>query len=227
MAGVKIPSRFMQPLIKLAHLDDAVVAELIIVFNSYPATLFNRDLVDRIVSKVTTVSHEKIKDIVEAVLPMYSAVYSDNVDLDDFISNIVEQLASRDGDEIIANDELLRRVNSRLLLLLKSPSMILGAKATRIMFQNERSLNDADVMTEIRPIFLGQGDLGAVLITHALKLSYTSDDGNSFPNFVVSLDDEDIDKLISRLEAAKTNSKSLKEMLGTASVQVLGGVNYE
>ena len=215
----RIPENRKAALQALSELSDVCVKELFGALAKVPPALYGPQLPAQVAGDVSGAESEVVESIVDTLLSLYPAMIAANKSVDEFVDDIIASVTAPGAKQIDQSRAADLRVN--LQKLLKVPSISLGAKATSVLFENERSLVNARVLTDIRPVFELEGsDVGGALIMHTLKLEYFSD-GDGIKEFFVSLDSDDIDSLILKLERAKQKSLKIKHVLSQASVKLI------
>lgn len=215
----RIPDSRKAALLSLSELSDACVKELFSALAQVPPGLYGPQLPVQVAADVKTAEPKVIESIVDTLLSLYPAMISANESVDEFVEKVVETISVPGKTQIDGTKISDLRTNLRKLL--KVPSISLGAKATSVLFENERSLVNARILTDIRPVFeLESANVGGALVIHTLKLEYYSD-GDGAKEFFVSLDSDDIDTLILKLERAKQKAEKLKGVLSAASVRLI------
>jgi hypothetical protein len=93
--------------------------------------------------------------------------------------------------------------------LVESAPVRLVTKAMELSYDYANLLRQIRIVTDLRPLFSQDGErVEAAVISHTLRLSYSSDDGNH--ELSLALDLQDIEKLRLQCERAVTKSKSVK-----------------
>jgi hypothetical protein len=115
---------------------------------------------------------------------------------------------------------------ARLSRLLRAPLVQITVRALNIALADERLLARSRIVTDVRPIFPVDRDLGtalepqAAVITHSLRLEYH--EAGEIRAFVVGLDDLDIVELQRALQRAERKAAALKALLERASLPYVG-----
>jgi hypothetical protein len=215
----RIPESRRSALLSLSELSDACVKELFGALAKVAPGLYGPQLPSQVATDVASAKPEVIESIVDTLLSLYPAMISSNEPVDEFVDSVVDAMSKPGKAHVDASKASDLRTNLRKLLAV--PSISLGAKATSVLFENERSLVNARILTDIRPVFELEGvDVGGALVIHTLKLEYFSDSDGA-KEFFVSLDSDDIDALILKLERAKQKADRLKNVLSAASIRLL------
>lgn len=140
------------------------------------------------------------------------------------IRSSASQMAARvvsspqfDADENLSRDDGLgERMSQRIEILLNCDVIRLLSKASSIGAEHERVFLNAQVLTDLRPLFDDDSDENlepeGALLCHILSLHFISSD-RSHDNFYVTLDDDDIEILKRAIDRAIRKSDSLKRRL--------------
>ena len=219
MSKVRVPSKRREGLLCIAQLNNDAVKELFSAMATYPVRLYptDSDIFQHINGAIKTIPEQDIRLILDTLLSIYPAMSSSNSTLKTFVSDIVASMRDHaPANEPAIDDSLFSNLQDSLGKLLTVPSISLAAKATDILFENERSLVSSRILTDVRPVFdCETNDISGGLVIHTLKLEYLTENTKEF---FVCLDSDDIDDLILNLERAKQKAEKLKHVLAAASV---------
>lgn len=216
--SLRVPRRYEEGFAKIRDLSDESVRELLIALDELPATYNEVSLSEAVANAVDTIPARDVEEIVPALLSLYSYLdYSKST-----IQEIAEGVSQSVGDTGFEDPEELGEGSSledRLSQLLSVDSLKIAVRAGVLAIQNERPLQEARILTDIRPIFEPDQPedppMGAVII-HTLKVSYWAE--NETKDFFFTLDTEDVEKLAEQLERARSKADSLKAVLKMAQV---------
>jgi len=110
-------------------------------------------------------------------------------------------------------------------VFIDSLTRILGAeyvnvtsKAMNVLTEYERTLHDARVMTDIRPVFGEDAARGPVAATIAHTLRLTYHERQRLQDFYIGLDTGDVKTLLEVLKRAEIKAASLRSFLSTTSL---------
>jgi len=194
--------------------------ELITLLENTPITLDLKKSIDSISTKVTTLSTEDAKSVIETTNSLYELrnQISPQLQPEEFIETIVGAMNESENESLKLSDENLEKFKQKLSALLSVKSLSIRTKAINLILDHENILHHTNLVTDIRPVFgskVEESPIGAVLV-HTLKLEYKQND--EIKNFYVALDDEDIITLINSLKRTQTKSESLKKLLDKAGL---------
>lgn len=222
MSKLRISSKRLNGLSRIAELRDEEVKELFSAMATYPLCLYPTDegIFRKISDQITTIEDKDALLILDTLLSLQHALSSSNKSINMFIGDVATSLADQaQSGESLLKEEQLPQLQITLEQLLRVPSVSLAAKATSLLFENERSLLNSRILTDVRPVFdVATNDVGGGLIIQTLKLEYVSEADNHPKEFFVSLDSDDIEDLINNLERAKLKADKLKELLSESSI---------
>jgi hypothetical protein len=219
MSKLLVPENRIEGVRLIASLTDDNVKELFAAMASQPAGLYHAGLPAATADVVKSIPSGDVELIVDTLLSMYPAMISRDKHVGAFAAELANSMLGSEG----WGGEEVSRLQSNLENLLQAPSISLGAKATNLLFQNERSLISSRVVTDIRPVFgIDNDEIGGALIIHTLKLEFFSDGTETRQVFYISLDTSDIDQMIRNLERAKRKTLKLQALLEAAAVPAIG-----
>jgi len=218
--GIRIPQHYQLGLAKIISLSESSVDELITLLENTPITLDLKKSIDSISTKVTTLSTEDAKSVIETTNSLYELrnQISPQLQPEEFIETIVGAMNESENESLKLSDENLEKFKQKLSALLSVKSLSIRTKAINLILDHENILHHTNLVTDIRPVFgskVEESPIGAVLV-HTLKLEYKQND--EIKNFYVALDDEDIITLINSLKRTQTKSESLKKLLDKAGL---------
>lgn len=138
------------------------------------------------------------------------------IDIEKAYDRIVDSMKLNGVDSDAQN--WFRRVRQSFLGLLNGTSVRLVAKALHLSTDYSEVFLNANVVTDIRPVFSNPRDevVGGV-VTQTLRVHFiTGDRDMQEQEISLALDADDIEKLIIELTKAKNKSSAVKEFLSSA-----------
>jgi hypothetical protein len=214
---VRIPREYRSGFAKIIELSSELFQELLTAIEEEPPALYYTEFSARVARRASDISSNDVRDIVETLVSLHGVRASWNLKMPDLIE-IVSEAAERD-EELKLSDEKRGSFEERLALLLGVNSLDATSKALDVLLEQEHTLHDVRIMTDVRPIF-GQDTrkppIGTVIV-HMLKLSY-HDESEEVKEFYVALDTGDTGVLSAELERADQKAESLKRMLEATGV---------
>lgn len=216
---LRVPRRYERGIAKIRDLSDESAQELLSALRKTPPT-YNQDSLSSAVAKmVDTIAASDAEEIVPALLSLYSHRDYSQLSVSEVAQGIAQDMEEREAGLLALPAEDRAEFEERLVQLLSIEPLGVTVRAGMLSLENEHTLRETRVLTDIRPVF-DPGDsepaLTSAVIVHTLKLSYRDD--NSPKDFFVALDTEDVRVLIEQLERAKSKAESLKSVLKTAEV---------
>lgn len=210
-----VPRRYQASLAVLRDLDEEPAQALLSALREVPWTFNSDSLSSAVATKASNIAASDVENIIPALLNLYS------------IKDVLELSASDVAEGVargMEDDTVPRRVRSspedrdsfqaRLYELLTIDTLEVIAKAGSLTSENEHSLRQARIVTDIRPVFERENPRnpprGAVIV-HTLKISYWAD--NDLKEFFVALDTKDVSDLSKQLTRANDKAASLESAL--------------
>lgn len=211
---MKLPQRvllrYQEEIEKIRVLDDATFQDLVSTFEDAPRTVNTNTLTQHVASKIKAVPQSDIEEIVPALLSLCT--------LRDQFDSSTSEAAEDIAREVEASEEDRQRLRDRLTLLLDLDLLNVVAKSTVLLINHQRFMREAQILTDIRPIFGARAEdpPTAAVLVHTLKVSYF--ENNEFKDFFVALDAEDVRRLRELLVRAEEKAGSLRSVLEAANV---------
>ena len=134
-------------------------------------------------------------------------------------SHVAERVAS--SPQFLTDDGRDESFTTRIESLLGCEVIRLQSKALAIGATHERIFANAQVVTDLRPLFNEDIDQRpepeAALLCHTLSLHFIASDG-THDNFYIALDDDDVQILQQTLERAVLKTQSLSRLLQDSGI---------
>lgn len=220
---LRVPQQGYKGFAALLSITDRQFDELLGAIRSASVPVSERAFVEQIISSIGLVEAETVTNVVELALTLHivrtDAGYSN---IDEFIE------ALRRGLESAAPSELPQKINwadfhSRLTQILSLDDTVgIVSKATYLSGEHEHILHNAELFTDLRPVFKSdpqQEPIGAI-VTHNLKLTYH--DGPDMKILFLALNSDNLQTLRTLLDRAESKANSLRSYLGAHSLPILG-----
>ena len=219
---LQIPREYEEGLAKLGRLNDESAQELLAALQEVPATVNPSSLSSAVAAKVDTIAANDVEEMVPALLSLYTHRDYFQAAISDVVEGIAQALEENESERFRISSDERADFESRLADFLNVNRLDETARAGRLLLENEHSLREARVVTDIRPIFEPENPeappKGALLV-HTLKISYLGD--NRTKNFFVALDTNDVRELLEQLQRADAKAESLKSVLKAAGVSYI------
>ena len=219
---LRIPRQYEEAFAKIGRLSDESNQELLAALQKAPDTINPNSLSLAVAAQVDTIAASDIEEIVAALLSLYSFRNQSDTAVSDVARDVAKALEENESGEFRLLPEDRADFESRLAGLLNVNRFDDTARAGVLLLENEHSLLEARIVTDLRPVFEQDHPEAApkgALIVHMLKIVYRAD--NSTKNFFVALDTNDVRELKEQLERADAKAESLKSVLGDAGVSYI------
>lgn len=209
---LRIPSAYRPGLQKLLNLDEKTVEELLDALEGERATVNDDDLVAQVVSKVGDDHKDDIRDVMDLLIALYSVRASVDTPIPNFVEAIID-----DGNVEIP-DQNKTDFAERLNTLLNIDVLNVSTKAADVMHEHAHNLRDARILTDIRPVFGDDVEIGpaGALLVHTLRIRYYQ--GPDLAEFFVALTPSDLSDLRDIIERADRKTLRLQGVLDAAEV---------
>lgn len=205
-SGIRIPEPGRQAIHAIAEVDGATFEQLVRVLQGITLPITPDQLVQAVVTSATGLPESEREGIGRIVVSLAALRESRDVPPDDVANEVVRARSSGVPDE---KRELFVE---RLTALLNNESVKLAAKVLDVLTEFERSLHDARIITDLRPIFTGKlEDLpSAVAVTHTLRVRYHQND--ELQEFFVTLNSSNLASLREILDRAELKANTLTKL---------------
>ena len=212
---LQIPEEQQPRLLWLARADVGAYEELADALSHAPMRFRTGDLI----GSMPPLSQPELRNAVESLRELAMVRAGAEVELDEFVDDVVGGMAGALGDRFTESDRV--SLGERLRKLLGYESIAAPAKARSLLVDHANYLCRARILTDVRPVFGPDVEQtpATALVVHTLKLSYHQ--GSSLHDFFVVLDRRDLDELSELIERAKNKENSLHAMLGAAGLDPL------
>ncbi len=176
-----------------------------------PDTYNEIALSSAVAAKVDTIAASDVEEMVPALFSLYSYRDYRQAAISDVVQGIAQAMEESRSDQLRLLPEHRSDFEDLLAKLLDVEPLNVRARARALVLENEHTLQEARVLTDIRSVFepenLEDKPKGAVIL-HTLKIGYLAD--NEPKEFFVALDTDDVRELIEQLERADAKAESLK-----------------
>lgn len=88
--------------------------------------------------------------------------------------------------------------------------------ATNSIYTREKILMDADIVTDLRPVF-NESQLKGLVVIHTLKIDFMDNTNDNPGAIFLALDNDDMDKLEKIIQRAKARASSLKSDVSSST----------
>lgn len=222
LSGLIIPSSDYSRLATLLSFSDENVAELLSALEAAPAALGVSSLKKDVSSRVS-LPREIVDDTINLLMRLYAVQSESAAPVLDFVDAVTAAMAAADRSDLQPPNGDWEPFRRHLKALMEAGGALsVASKARLLSLRYERIFHDAQIVTDIRPVFkpeVADGLSGAVIV-HTLRITYHTD--NELQDAYITVDDEDLRFIRQIIERAIAKTTVLKELLQTASTPVIG-----
>lgn len=215
---LRIPQQYEKGYAKIDSLSDEAVQELLEALKNIPGT-FNESRLSVAVAQMVNIPDSDVEEIVAALLSLYSYRDYSQAAVSEVAEGIAQAMLGIESQSLrLSPDDF----QNRLAALLDIELLETAVRAAVLSSENQHSMMDTRVITDVRPVFDTQNPESAptgAVILHTLKINYQGDSGPK--DFFVTLDASDVRRLSDQLERATSKAKSLKSLLKTTEVRYI------
>jgi hypothetical protein len=181
--------------------------------NGEAPTRGKSDLIAELSSKIRQ-ERPVTAEIVDSLVAAQNVRLTLKVPVARYVTDLATSLSLRD-------DKARTRAERVLATLLGTSAIQLAAKALDVLFEQERFLEDARILSDLRPIFAEEPDRRplAAAVLHTLRLTYH--EAGQLNSFFIAVDASGLRQLLSQIERALGKEKELYELLSAAGLPMV------
>jgi len=216
----RIPEQHKIGLASILRLSAPQVDTLIAELSSVPSTTKLLEIAGQISPKLPGIEQAELSRIVGTLYSLYQVRASADVSLDRFVTDLVKAIDQE--PDLKTSGIPVAEYPERLKTLLGIDHLANHAKAYTLQRDYEHLYHDAQVLTDIRPVFgvdPKERPLGAI-ITHTIRIVYHEASGKHAEMYL-GMDHNDIINLKSVLERAQDKAQTLSTLLDEHGIQNL------
>jgi hypothetical protein len=216
--SVEIPPEEQGILASFLRLSDPALEGLEQALSHVTPTLDKDKLVSQLQSEPALADVADLADIVESLINIAGTSYAAEIGADEVLDVVIATI--KDGGLVQLNDRDAEILKARLARLVGSKPLDLVAKASELLRANDRTFRSVRIVTDLRPVCLGdEASVAGGVIVHQFAIN-TSHNGRSETTYIVldSIDLEVFNKVILR---AKKKDKALREYARASSTPIL------
>jgi hypothetical protein len=209
----RIPEQFESGFEEILKLSDEETEKLASVLDVVPTTYNTERLFNELTGQIDILSLKERREILTVIFSLYGLRYQQSVTIDELLEGICNALESTEKKNLFVLPENRNVVKEKFKKLLSGKTFDVAGKAVLLAYAQNRALQGASVISDIRSIF-GENPEDrpvAAMIIHRLELSVLQ--AGDPKDIYVALDENDLDKLIEVLNRAKKKNDSLKSLL--------------
>lgn len=217
---LRVPRQHQEGLAKIRDLGEESIQELLTALKDVPDTYDEDALSSAVAAKVDTIAASDVKEIIPALLSLYAYRDYRQAAISDVVEGIAQAMEEISSHELRLPSDERPHFEDRLTKLLDVEPLDLRVRARALAFENEHTLQETRVLTDIRSVFGPENPEGkprGAVILHTLRIGYWAD--NARKEFFVALDTNDVRALLEQLERADSKAESLKQVLKMAQVR--------
>jgi hypothetical protein len=220
MATLTLPAEYEDAVSAILLLSDEAMAELQSALNSIPVSL-NRVLSEEASSTIHLIPPSDVEEMMQTLVSLRFLKDRAGVDTDEFADDVLDAAEEQGLAEPNVFDERRDALKNRLVGILDSDAINIIARARLLLVDHEHDLCNADIATDIRPIFRSDEEdvpVAAVLV-HTLKLSYHQ--GARIKDFYVAMDTQDLANLAETIKQGQNQAANLKPRIEAANLHYI------
>ncbi len=218
---LQIPRSDYPKLRALLTLSDENLGHLMSAIQDTDAALPLPEFARRIAAKAN-IDPQLVGDVVDVLISLYSVRLDSGLDVPEFIDLLQETIDATGREDLIPADGNWEPLKERLNVISQLQSIFITTKAIDLRLRNQRTFIDAQIVTDLRPIFDADSgaNVAAAIIIHGLRITYIED--RETRDFFVTLDGADIHTLRSLLNRAESKASNLAKIIDQSSVPLIG-----
>lgn len=222
MPFIRVPEVGIRGMAELATWSDDRFAEFMRKIDDSPIEVPTQQVLTDAAGEASSASTDAVTAVVSMVRSVIITRNSFPRDDGDYVNELLINAASQSGGTNYGlSDDQITVLRARLPRILESRHLVIGFKATRLLFDRQNIAMDFMVITDVRPVFSSARtpSLESVLIIHSLKIDYECDGGSK--EFFLALDETDLKKLVDVAKRALEKDKALKEKMSSCDIQAI------
>lgn len=220
MPDLKLPPAEQAGLAKLQALSGQATSALLSAIRSAAAKADTDGLTISDLPEIPDVPRTDAEQILETIVSLHHVRAYADVELDEFITDIRESLASAGGKEFSLAKGATREFQHRIKEFLRLDDVYRAAKSSVLRYEQERTVHALRIVTDARPVFGNNASESpeAAVILHTLKISYHH--AGRLGELFFAFDERDLEELKKAIQRAELKATSLRSVLAKAQVKV-------
>ena len=214
----RVPERHVPAFKALRELGEDQFSDVLSALADADTTA-SRPVIDESVHAASRLNRSDVSALLDAVIGLAALGYKTR----SAAGLVAKRVAS--SPQFGGADELHERFSGRIERLLEGEFVRLQSKALSIGAAHERVFANAQILTDLRPLFdsdvTENPEPEAALLSHTLILHFIGSNG-AHDNFFVALDDDDIEVLQQTLKRATRKADSLRRTLQESGIIYIG-----
>jgi len=216
MAGLTIPPSEVRTLRKLGELPEGVFSKLLRALENIDAKSLRIETADHMAKSLSEISSSDLQDFLNTIYSLYGLKNAKGLPATEVATSIADTLAS-DKPQVFdsAKADLIKHRLTQILGI--GRTLDLTAKSLDVMTEQSRTLLDARIVSDIRPVFeCSPGSISAVMIIHNLNIHYL--ENGEHQEFFVALNTSDVRKLRATMERAEKKAETLQAFIAKSGI---------
>jgi|SRR6516225_769391 len=208
-----LPDYLTKGLRDIAALPQATYENFLDFLRSIPVEI-KQPRVFNVENLAVTAIPGNIEPIKEAAFSLVMSRAGSRISIAAFVDRLIEGISPSPD----LNDTELQTLRQRATDILSIETLDLIARAHNVLIEHLGTFTAARIVSDVRPVFgddVSIGPLGAVFV-HMLSIAHRS--AGRRENFVVALDESDVDQLIEVLQRAKSKATTMRSALANSSI---------
>lgn len=175
-----------------------------------------------------TANRREIDELVPAEIHLYDSDASTLLDAiiglaihchlsQSLVTEIAERVAC--SPQLMSSD--IDNLSERIERLLRCDTIRIYSKASAIGTRHERIFANAQILTDLRPVFRDTENMRpepeGLLLSHTLNVHFIASDG-THDNFFVVLDDEDIESIRKLIDRAIDKAEAMRQLIAESGL---------
>jgi hypothetical protein len=222
MSALTVPEKDRKVLGELATVPQDRISALIEAISTANPMLTTRSLATKVAAAASMSDMQALR-IIRLVTTMSAVRTREHLSIDAFSDRICDLAFSKEQEPSLS-PEVQATLRGYLRQLLSINSLYITGKALEVMRDNERSMCEPRVITDLRTVFDLQDKPAAAMAIHLLRISY-HEGGPERQQIVVALDSRDLRELRRVLERAEDKEREIKEIASKAALLWLSPVD--
>jgi|GEM_PF-602568 len=195
------------------------------------APTMSRTRFAREVSNSSGLRFNEVDQLVSLLVSLYTVRANLNITIPDFVEAFRDVVQEGVEEQRIAGtDQQIARIPDRLAPLLELEETVgVLSKAGYLWSQHENVFSDAQILTDIRPVFRSDArePPAAAVITHKLRITYSTPEEHQSRDIFIALDTADLGLLRRAINRAEEKSKTLATVLKPTMMRLLEEVTSD
>lgn len=226
MPTLTIPEDGYEGIHGIASLDEGTFKSMLDGLAKLPPSVYHIGRLVQAISDSTGLARDVSSSIGQAISGLGLLYSRGPLATKEFVEEVLTAVRARtdeestESDESLAfSDEDLTRIGAYLVQLLELDNVVVSAMALDTLLEVERPVAEARVFADLRPVFARKGDttISAFAVTTTMKVAWFDPTGGHETYF--TLDEADLDSLLSALSEAKKQATALREFVKASDAQ--------